>query len=479
MRTCLVSGSGLLAILALAALTACGGAAVDLVPAPCESTAPTGCSDPQPNVDSVPIPSSSSKLFVFDTVTRSDGTRDGSSVLLPTERASIGNQARLDIEKQFQVPGPPSLIVTLAPRWGAVTTVTTVLPTKLAPNKLTLNGKVAFSSSGEVNEWTSITLDLDAKGELAGTFTAVGTLQVVAGDVVDSYPVTGTGHLANDTIAPEIRLASPMGSRNGKFLPWDSLSVQLAEPLHLTDIQPTLTSSVAGIDWSPAQDDAKGWNSGLIGKPRGFDLAGQTPTMRGPASGSDPSNNPIGTFATPVAFQSLGAATVDHHDLDSGLTGAIWGSAAFASDARCEKGGCVVFPSISANDCGGAPGFVGRLTPTVFVHTLHARVKVLASDGYGGATAAPFVYEPFRIEGATAAGTTFRSSLPSIDGLTRTAEDPELPWATAWKTIDVPITFDSPEIGFAIVRPFCDSGPGGLPYPDSKVSVRIDEVWVD
>ena len=422
---------------------------------------------------------SGSYLLVFESVTAADAkTTPGLPLREP--RASIGNEARIDLDGSKSA----APIVQVTPRWGE----TAKLDSRVSASTLTLDGKLTFAASGERNEWTSLTLDRDADGFLTLAFTATGLLTVVAGDVIESYAVTGKGHLRGDDVAPEARLAPPLRSRGGSWLPWDRVALELAEPLAQAGLLPPLQKVLPEVTWTPtslSSSAADALATGWAGKSASFEVGGSFRLVqlgeamdggRVPAS-VDPSGNALGPFSDRVAFRDVGAAA-ERHDYDLAASGATWGDLARVNDSRCEKGGCLVFPATRTSSCVTPSGLAGRLTRSSTITRVHARVRVLAADDATDATTPPVVYQPIRLEVSTPRGQAFYGKDAPIE-LVRTAEDPALPWATAWTTIDVDVLDVGTEVGFDIVRPACEAQGGGPPFPDANVSVIVDSVWGD
>ena len=348
---------------------------------------------------------SGSYLLVFDSVTAADA-KTTPSLSLREPRASIGNRARIDLDGSKSTT--PEVRAT--PRWGE----TAKLSAKVTPSAVSLAGKLTFAASGERNEWTSLTLDRGADGVLTYAFSASGMLTVVAGDVIESYAVVGKGHLLPDTLAPEARLVPPLRTRGGSWLPWDRLELELAEPLAQPGLLAPLQKVLPEVAWTPSTRSgsapdavATGWS----GKSASFDVGGSFRLVQiGEAMNGglvpallDPSGNALAPFSDRFTFRDVGAAAA-RHDYDDGASGAIWGAVTRVDGARCDKGGCLVFPATRTSSCVTPSGLAGRLTRSSTITRVHARVRTFAADNAVDASIAPVVYPPIRLEVATPRG---------------------------------------------------------------------------
>jgi|GEM_PF-4982887 len=459
--------SFLLALLAPSAL-ACGAVAED-------GGGPAGTNDDlrcglasckESNPDPPPA-LAGSRLLVFSEVTRSDGGTT-SMVPLGTQRAAVGNLARLDIERG--AAGAAPFVAHLTPRWGTRSALTV----SVQADAVVLSGKVSFGLLRESNTFTEIRLERDATGALSNAFTAVGELSASAGDVVDSFAVKGKGALRADDLPPEMRIAPPPKSRDGLWLPWDTLQVDLAEPLPVGAIFPALTTALPEAGWpARVEKDVPNVVTGYFGQAQTFaTVNGVSRTVVAPTGVADPSNNALVPFTGAFRFRDVGEARAAH-DFDADSSGATWGNLTRVADERCESGGCLALTIDNVNSCPTPSGFAARLAPGHAIKKVRVRARLLAADREGS-SGAPLVPSVLRFSATTPSGQVAVGE-PSSANLTRTGEDSAYPWSTPWQDVDITPPDSAAEVGFHVVPPICDS-LGGLPFPNGKVMVLIDSV---
>ncbi len=391
---------------------------------------------------------------------------------------SSGANARIDIETDS------SDGARVTPRWGSSadlglvkssTSVTLSDKSDDSDQRIVFSGySNGYSTSDRISK---ITFGRTADGGFDGTFTAVGTEDTFAGDVVYEADLALTGTLGLDVTAPEVKV-STMPSYG--VLPWDPVRVKLAEPSKgdaASQIHLSPGGSIDGIMTPDAYAPLTilailgGWGipKATVSNDAFADLAGNTAKL---------------TRAT-VSYVDVGTAQASF-TFDGAIGGAMYGTSTTMittlSDATCESGGCLEVGTISRAKCDTPDmGFAGILTTTTG-GTLHLRYRILVGvDTSTGGPSATVVPESnaFTVEAATPgvlpqtkpvgfAPTDLRA-IPSTLGMTQ---------ATDWTTLDVPIAASaSAQAGFAIK--FGSSCGGGPIWNSNQLIVLVDSVTID
>lgn len=387
-----------------------------------------------------------------------------------------GASARLDIASES------SDGARVTPRWGS----SSDLRLAKSSTSLTLSDDtyepVVFSGTSNgystTDHLSKITFGRTADGGFDGTFTAVGTEDTFAGDVVYEAELAVTGTIGPDVTAPSVRV-SAMPSYG--VLPWDPVRVQLAEPSKLDAASQVHLSPGGSIDGIMTPDTyapltiqaiSGGWGS-------------PTATVS-----NDPFSDLVGNVAavtrTRVSYVDVGAAQASF-TFDGAIGGAKYGTSttmiSTLSDATCESGGCLEIGTISRTKCDTPDmGFAGILTTTTG-GTLHLRYRILAgvdpsttgpsttivpeSDAFTVETATPGVLPQTKPVGFVAAD---MKTIPSTLGMTQ---------ATDWTTLDLPIAANaSGQAGFALK--FGNVSCGGGPFWNpNQLIVLVDSVTLD
>ncbi|MEO8797931.1 MAG: hypothetical protein ABI551_08610 [Polyangiaceae bacterium] len=389
---------------------------------------------------------------------------------------SSGANARLDIETDS------SDGARVTPRWGSssglglVKGSTSVTLTDDIDEQITFSGySNGYSTTDRISK---ITFGRTADGGFDGTFTAIGTEDTFAGDVVYEADLALTGTLGLDVTAPEVKV-SPMPSYG--VLPWDPVRVQLAEPSKgdaASQIHLSPGGSIDGImtpdTYAPLTIQAilGGWGipKATVSNDAFVDLAGNTAKL---------------TSAS-VSYLDVGAAQASF-TFDDASGGAKYGTSTTMmttlSDATCESGGCLEVGTISRTKCDTPDiGFAGILRTTTG-GTLHLRYRILVGvDTSTGGSSATVVPESnaFTVETATPGVlpqtkpvgfvTTDLKTIPSTLGMTQ---------ATDWTTVDIPIAASASEqAGFAIK--FNNYSCGGGPFWNpNQLIILVDSVTIN
>ncbi len=403
----------------------------------------------------------------------------GSGGTLPdSPRPTLGNRARLDIRGTAEA----RVTASLTPRWGTrfVFSMVRVDYDRLVIEEHNANSIPTYRADGETNKWEKLTFPRATDGSLLGAFAAVGFMEVTRGPDRASFSIEGKGAVQNDELAPELRIAPPAIGHGGKYLPWERMTIEIAEPVSVDAISSALRKAFPNFEFSATTSSGgpRPETTGLNGVVRSFTPSTQKVTLE--PTVKDPSGNLVAPLVTDYVIHDLGDAR-PKHDFDGPDPVALW-SATHVTDTRCEKGGCIMFPAEPQSTC-AANGVAGYLTNNGALKRVKARVRVLTSDAPDapGSPNPPYVLEPVYL----------RVGLPaSYDGATthglggelkllRTGSE-ELPWESAWTTIEVDLsgTIPGDKVGFHLFRPACEYGT--IPsVKDVKVSVLIDEVWAE
>jgi len=181
----------------------------------------------------------------------------------------------------------------------------------------------------------------------------------------------------------------------------------------------------------------------------------------------DPSGNPMLPLATELVVHPVGDAR-ERHDFDADVGLGMWGTAERVVDARCQTGGCIIFPAAAQKTCTPA-GIAGLLT-TKGRRTVAAKVRVASSTDIN-------VLPPFSLAVVGFQGGAKSNVLINYE-FAKTGTDP-LPFRTPFKVLSVSSPSEVPEkIGFAIFRSSCNEAL--LPTAtDAQVEAIVDDVSME
>jgi len=371
----------------------------------------------------------------------------------PLPPVSIGNRARLDVRE-----GPNGMITAaLTPRWGErhAFTKVEVSPSRLLVRDFTLGKENATfnGADGATNRWIAFAFERDLVGSLSGTFSAN-----------DGHDREGRGLVRPDDLAPEITLDEPRKSRGGRYLPWDELRFNAAEPFSIRAWATAIQSSAPELHVPPTgRVDA----TTITCFPLSVDHTSRSLAI---TTLADPSGNRIVPFTRELSVHPVGTPR-ERHDFDDEAALASWGVERI-TDARCKKGGCILFPPVTQTSC-TPQGIAGLLSnKDKKRHSVMASVRVLTSR-------ADDILAPLTLSARAT------PDLPKVERkhtsftLERTGAEP-LPYESKWETITLDYTSLPVEtVGFSFVRLGCDGEKTSIAGSDAEVAVIVDDVWLE
>ncbi len=405
---------------------------------------------------------------------------------------SEGVRLRLDLRRQGE--GYQAVVT---PRFGQAS----ALAVTLSRSAMTLSGAVVVAGgAGATDTWATLTLQRAASGRLSGALSALGTEELLMGDVVSSGAVEADGNLTPDATAPElqVRLTSSVGPGDA-LLPWDPLVVVAAE-----GVQPAAWESRLGVvplgdaqglpelgwELTPEPASPSAWAGALAAEGRwrrwsdggvsfSVEVAAGTPDLAGHAAAALVAPAQLLWVGPPQPRIDYGADAIDYGQ---------WGRVRWLApgDAACEPGAsCAKIGSFESGACGaGSPaGLAARLQRSGDVLHVRYRVEITLPDEGDPQPAPTWAPSPLGLELAVPGGRPRRTSVALESGAFTSwrVEGAARIWTTGWRTFDVPLAEEqSAEIGYAL---FAGLGPGtctgGLIPPPVTTTVYVTSVTVD
>ncbi|MEO7110705.1 MAG: hypothetical protein ABI183_09725, partial [Polyangiaceae bacterium] len=184
----------------------------------------------------------------FGSVTAVSSFAGQSSPGTTTPPSNDGN-ARVDVKKNSD--GSYAVLVT--PRWGQ----TQKFAADVSAAAVTLTGAPAtfqaLSSGGGIDdEWTTLSFPRASSGGFVGTFSASGNENIYDGDEGFTYVLSTNGSISKDATAPEARaiIVSQSGPITA-LLPWDPITIQMAEPIDVSQLGNAFASDSFPADNGP------------------------------------------------------------------------------------------------------------------------------------------------------------------------------------------------------------------------------------
>jgi hypothetical protein len=457
---------------------ACGGTVSSTLPGSGAGGGGPDGEGTQPSCDSAGAPPcqiglvSDSFELLFTSVDRSAMAPDAPALVgFPSE----ANHVRVDVVRDAS-GARSSLIV--SPRWGDPVEIHPTSEDGAGGLHYLVDGPITLVDPNTVDTnardtWSSIELVLQSDGGFKTTFTATGQENRGVGDTSWSAAITGTGTLEPDTLAPEAKVRPAPSGRAGHFLPWDPVTIDFAEPVNF-GAQIALSGAGATYALGPAPTVSStlalaSFDLGAAGAAKpSIDVVRTSVVM-------DPSMNPmLASTLGSVTFRDVGAATAlqDFVSSDAGKTFAAWGTLDAAA-TRCEGKSCVAFGPFEKNtgDCQLENGVAGRITRGAGTTKLRITYRVfLGPAPYGGSGAPELIAAPLFVDTSASQRT---SPMLATSDFSATG-DAEFPYATAWTTLDVPISGSANEVGFSVHPGYdaCFIPPVAMP----ALQVLVDSV---
>lgn len=467
-------------------LGACGGGS----PTGTGGTGGTGGSAGSGGAQGLAVPGSYELVFGKVTATSSfPNAIPEPAVQIPSENMRM----RFDV----RAAASGGLEALITPRFGTPGRVSGTL----SGGAYALTGDVVVSAGTGLlvsDHWSSLRVTAANSG-LGSTVTLEGSEMVIQGDIVFNYDLTATAELAQDATAPE--LTSAPSSRRGPsdaLLPWDPISVDVAEPVagqaleqhasvQFADADRGGQLSPAPVVWRETPNDAATSWAGIVHGDAFLAFWDRHPAavaqpfaITVSAGVADPAGHPSARISAPFAVLDAGAPQPSFlFDDPSAPRPAAWGSVAViapgTAGSRCEHGGCLEIGPYRSGFCNGGPnGIAGRVqAPT---GTLGVRYRIF----YAAATP---VGTTFSVEVAHAGSSaTVRDiQAPSSDALQDLGETTgPLHWATPWTTVTVALPGPLPpvviDLGFALSTQDKKQWCGGLMPPPVDALVVIDSL---
>lgn len=366
----------------------------------------------------------------------------------------------------------------------------------LSKDFVTLTGNASVSKTqlgGAISDtWANWRLDRATTGALTGAFSATGTETSFMGDVGGQADISGSGSFAIDSTAPETKAAptSKFGPSD-KLLPWDDISVQLAEPIlfqaarDAVAIGPSTTTPIVKIAWDAPTVDGTEWSgvTQLVAHLSSWNVGDGAWTLTAGAM-FDRVALMSAAFATPLTFAPVpGPAASIGFDGDV-VSAALWGSSQLygggltgQADARCESGGCLALaiPSGSSACSATGSGLATRLTLGT-QNKVEIRYRLLANPEPGSPQFDVFGSE-FRVQVASIRGASTQGGAQNQTADFAVLSNPidGFGYATAWSTLVVPAPAggNGAELGVAINtqdQTYC-YGPA-VPRPPMEVLIE-------
>ena len=478
-------------------LTGCG-ATVDERGAPGDSgknTSEKNQPDRETKPQSLTAEGSYDVMFSSVTVTAPKGSSSPGDPPAPPSRTT---PFRLDLTRD--AGGKLQAVITS--RWGT----TAPLEVSETASAIAIKGAVSCASAprnyeGANDTWKTWTLPRNADGTLAGSFDAQGEQMIFRGDVAYTMNLEGRGRFSPDVTAPELRAhaKSRVGPKD-RLLPWDAITVELAEPLdrERTKAALSLMTRPAGVlpmAFEPSSPTIMDWAgvTRLVAHATSWQDVEVAWTLQANAitdrAGKESVAGPVGGESFTFLSTGVPNATIGFDDdiVRASLWGAssmLGGGIAGTNDSRCEGGGCAKLEKSSLNSCGSeSAGFAARLTRGA-AGRVEVRYRVLVQPKYPTSTT-PSVYgAAFNVELASENGPVTDTSIaiqssgaPNGPALTKLATPIDgHEWATPWTTFEGPIPAGT-GLGVAIsTRGPYESFCGGPALPDADIVVLIERV---